>query len=196
MIATNKELMHILREIGWKISKDEVGDSCCIYSLENCKILAIPSIKNLTSESILGCVAAITTNEFDKAISIIYGKNKKNIPIVSSRYKDFNYHKESITNDTIIKLSDDLISWGKQQDIEKGLWHYRSLPTDAKGAFPVRHLAALAIHGDSEKLSYYLENFKKGNRMNFVPYIKEEMIESALKLSKVINFKNNSFMNK
>lgn len=60
---------------------------------------------------------------------------------------------------------------------------YRALPTDSKGARPLRHLAALAITGDIGRLAKYQRRFEQGDRLGFVPYITAEMLERALLLA-------------
>ncbi len=45
---------------------------------------------------------------------------------------------------------------------------------------PLRHLAALAIAGDVERLNSYKNSFEKGDRLGFVPYITVDMIDRAI----------------
>ncbi|RMQ97899.1 hypothetical protein ALP94_02834 [Pseudomonas savastanoi pv. glycinea] len=77
-------------------------------------------------------------------------------------------------------MSESAISWARSQNIESGLMFYRNLPTDSKGAMPLRHLAALAIAGDVERLDGYKKSFEVGDRLGFVPYITDAMIDRAL----------------
>lgn len=82
--------------------------------------------------------------------------------------------------DDIIRLSDKAISWARSQNIDEGLRVYRALPTDVKGAMPIRHLAALAMAGDTGRLDDYKKSFEKGDRLGFVPYVTSDMIDRAL----------------
>ena len=77
------------------------------------------------------------------------------------------------------------MSWARSLNIESGLMVYRSLPTDSKGAMPLRHLAALAIAGDVERLDGYKKNFEMGDRLGFVPYITDGMIDRAVLKAKL-----------
>lgn len=40
------------------------------------------------------------------------------------------------------------------------------------------------MNKETQKLQTYLENFKQGDRMGFVPYIDEGYLERAIELSK------------
>ena len=86
----------------------------------------------------------------------------------------------SISVEDVLQLSDKAISWARSQNLEAGLATYRGLPTDSKGAMPLRHLAALAIAGDVERLEGYKHSFEKGDRLGFVPYITVDMIDRAI----------------
>ncbi|MHA6044579.1 DUF6990 domain-containing protein, partial [Pseudomonas aeruginosa] len=86
--------------------------------------------------------------------------------------------------DDVVRLSQSAISWASAQDIEKGLAAYRALPTNSKGAMPLRHLAALAIAGDVSCLANYQFSFEQGDRLGFVPYITQDMIERALLIAR------------
>ncbi|WP_414858990.1 DUF6990 domain-containing protein [Pseudomonas aeruginosa] len=61
---------------------------------------------------------------------------------------------------------------------------YRALPTNSKGAMPLRNLAALAIAGDVSCLANYQFSFEQGDRLGFVPYITQDMIERALLIAR------------
>jgi len=76
------------------------------------------------------------------------------------------------------------MSWAKKQDLSKALHDYALLPTDAPGARPIWHLAALAILKDVEKLKSYQDSFEAGDRLGFVPYVTKEYIERAVVLAK------------
>ncbi|WP_421667180.1 DUF6990 domain-containing protein [Pseudomonas syringae] len=76
------------------------------------------------------------------------------------------------------------MSWARAQNIEEGLAAYRKMPTHAKGVMPVRHLAALAIAGDTGRLEEYKKSFETGDRLGFVPYVTSDMINRALMMAK------------
>lgn len=87
------------------------------------------------------------------------------------------------TESDIVSISNELLEWAKQQNVEEGLSIFCNYPTDAVGNMPLKHLGALAIAKDVNRLNYYLESFKAGNRLGFVPYITQDFIERALKIA-------------
>lgn len=90
----------------------------------------------------------------------------------------------SLLVEDVLRLSEKAIAWADAQSLEDGLVAYRNLPTNAKGAMPLRHLAALALAGDVARLVYYRKSFEQGGRLGFVPYITSEMLDRAIEVAK------------
>lgn len=176
-------MMQAFKDLGWKTGKDSVGVNTCLYTFDDCNLHAMPVFRKLSNRIEFAADASVSTAPFSKAESEIYGEKNNHEPIIISNYSDFVIEKPEITSDDVRTLSDKMIAWAKAQNIELGLKKYRGLPTDAKGALPVRHLAALALHGDFKKLKHYQAAFEKGDRLDFVPYITLEMIERALNIA-------------
>lgn len=68
-------------------------------------------------------------------------------------------------------------------EILQALHDHAALPTDAPGARPIWHLAALALLGDVAKLKPYQASFEAGDRLGFVPYITKDYIDRAVTLA-------------
>lgn len=182
---TEIELLSILKSEGWSVGKDEVGDSYCSIKMESLLLQVLPAIKKRTDHFRVSLNPSISSVDFSQAVDRIFGRKEGYAPIIVS-----NFAPEKIANpsvDDIVRLSQEAVAWGKSQDIGLGLQQYRELPTSSKGARPLRHLAALAIHGDVEKLSFYKESFANGDRLGFVPYITVDMVEEALAIAKDID---------
>jgi hypothetical protein len=174
------QIKNWLIEFGWKIEKDEIGDKFCTFELENCVLVAGLDFRKYGDMMRVLVTPSISTEEYTNVVNKIFGKKSQNglMPIIIASYP---FLQQIIyTYDDIKKLSNDLIIWAKAQSVEQGLRLYENLPTDSKGRMPLCHLASLAILGNVEKLAYYLNSFKKGDKLGFVPYITEEMIERAL----------------
>ncbi|WP_425603185.1 DUF6990 domain-containing protein [Lysobacter soli] len=67
---------------------------------------------------------------------------------------------------------------------ERAVFVSAGLPTDSKGAMPLRHLAALALAKDVPRLESYQRAFERGDRPGFVPYIQKKMIDRAVSLAR------------
>lgn len=173
-----KEVLPTLEGLGWLCAKDEAGDYFCIMNVNGVQVQVIPSIGKRSDHFRVSLMPSVSTKEFTAAAAFIMGEAGDHEPIIVR-----NGVPEKIVHlslDDIVRLSQDAISWASAQDIRKGLADYRSLQTEAKGAMPLRHLAALAIAGDAERLKSYKMSFEQGNRLGFVPYIDQDMIERAL----------------
>ncbi|WKE65261.1 hypothetical protein PVT67_16590 [Gallaecimonas kandeliae] len=54
---------------------------------------------------------------------------------------------------------------------------------DRGGGWQFTHITACIIKGDVERLKGYLAAFEKGDRLNFIPLIKQEFFERAIPLA-------------
>lgn len=175
---TTSELIAILGGIGWVVDYDEVGDVFCFFDLGDRQVQIIPSIAKRSDHYRIGFMPSVSTKKFSNAGGVILGKEGMHHPIASMQEIP-----KKIANPAagdVIGMSDEVLSWAKNQNIEMALEIYRGISTDAKGAMPVRHLAALAIGGGIEKLLSYRDSFERGNRLGFPPYITKEIIDRAV----------------
>lgn len=173
-----KDIVSVLSEQGWVCSKDEVGDYFCITDVGGAQRQVIPSVGKHSDHFRVSLMSSISSKDFSEAVSFILGDGAGNAPII---VRDEVPEKLSgFSSDDVIRLSEKAMSWASSQSIDEGLTVYRKLSTDAKGAMPIRHLAALAIAGDTERLDECKKSFEKGDRLGFVPYITSDMLERAL----------------
>jgi len=172
------ELIQVLRSLGWSCGRDEVGDWFCILSVGAVQVQILPTIARRADHCRVSFMPSVSTKDFTAAAAFILDEDKSHVPIVARNLAPLKV--TSLPPSDIAVLSGDILSWAVSQDVEKGLDEYRRLPTSSKGSLPLRHLAALAVAGDVERLSEYKGNFNRGDRLGFVPYISECMIDRAL----------------
>lgn len=175
-------MLPTLEGLGWRCGKDEVGDYFCLMDIGNAQVQIIPDIGKRSSHFRVSFMPSVSTKNFTAAVAFIFGEARDYVPIIVS-----NNVPEKIVDfslDDVVRLSQGAVSWASAQDIEKGLAAYRALPTNSKGAMPLRHLAALAIAGEADRLASYQRSFEQGDRLGFVPYITAEMIDRALLLAR------------
>jgi len=67
--------------------------------------------------------------------------------------------------------------------LHQALLDYAAIPTTAYGTKPIKHLTALTLLGNIEKLKYYQSCFEAGDRLGFVPGISKGHIERAVSLA-------------
>ena len=185
----NTELMRVLTNLGWSVSKDEAGDTSCIMTMSEITLRLLPSVRKRPDHFRVSWGASVSLIAFSEVVNEIYNGRNKHTPVIVKN--SIPEKIKQLTTDDIIRLTNNEITWAKEQNIEAGLKNYRNFPTSSKGTRPIRHLAALALNGDVDKLSYYIDRFNNGVRLGlrlgFVPYIKLEMIDAALIIAKQKN---------
>lgn len=176
-----KDVVSALKEQGWACGRDEVGDYFCITNVGHRQIQVIPYVGKRSDHFRVSLMPSISSEEFSTAVGLILGEVKDHVPVVVSN--DPPEKLVEFSANDVSRLSEKAISWAHAQSLEDGLATYRNLPTDAKGAMPLRHLAALAIAGEVDRLESYRRNFELGDRLGFVPYITSEMIDRAISIA-------------
>lgn len=172
-----KDVVSILVGQGWVCNQDEVGDYFCVTDVDGVKVQIIPSVGKRSDHFRVSLMPSVSTQEFSEAVAFVWGGEDGYSPVIVSNEPPEKLPKFS--SDDVLRLSEKAIAWARAQHIESGLMVYRNLPTDSKGAMPLRHLAALAIAGDVERLGGYKKSFDMGDRLGFVPYINDGMINRA-----------------
>jgi hypothetical protein len=174
------DIILAFNELGWRTYR-EGSERLTTFDLADRRVKLFIRLKQLTSTKKLICNNSVTTSVFSAACANILGRKDSYTPLIGG---DEGLYRPDFTFEDIRALSKRLIDWVKIQDIGAALKDLRELQTDAKGAFPRRHLAALAIAGDVERLEYYQQSFASGDRLDFVPYISKEMIDRALDIAR------------
>ncbi|WP_080278340.1 DUF6990 domain-containing protein [Stenotrophomonas indicatrix] len=177
-----KDVASALKEQGWACGRDEAGDYFCIANAGNRQVQVIPYIGKRSDHFRVSLMPSISSEEFSTAAGLILGKGRYYSPVIVSN--ELPERLVELSANDVSRLSEKAISWAHAQSLEDGLAAYRNLPTDAKGAMPLRHLAALAIAGEVDRLESYRRNFELGDRLGFVTYITTEMIDRAISIAR------------
>lgn len=173
-----KDVTLTLTSLGWSISTDDVGDKFALYVLDDRIVQIIYGLDRIKGQQKFAAMLSMTTETFSKAASKISG-DSSGFPLVRS-WSNIDIRAPEILNEHIRQASENAIAWAKEQDVDKALKEYALLPTDAPGARPIWHLAALALLGDVEKLKFYQASFEAGDRLGFVPYVTKDYIDRAV----------------
>lgn len=176
-----KELISFLQQNGWSCQKDEVGDYFCLMEIGSKVVKIIPSIQERRDHVRFSFMPSITTREFSSGVSFILGEGNFSSPIIVKN--EAPEKLASLSEEDAMRIAEETLRWAAQQDVEEGLAEYRRAPTDSKGAMPVRHLCALALNSETDKLDSYRLSFDSGDRLGFVPYINLDMIRRAIELA-------------
>lgn len=177
-----KGVVLVLKDNGWLCKKDDVGDFYCVKNFPGISMQIIPCVKKFSGGFSVSLMSSLSVDAFSRAVRCIFGKGANYTPLIVGDEKVVDF--DEILESDILLLAEQAVSWAQAQDVEIGLTFYRNLPTNAKGAMPLRHLAALAVAGDVARLVYYRKSFEQGDRLGFVPYITSEMLDRAIEVAK------------
>jgi hypothetical protein len=175
----------VFKECNFMFKRDDAGDLWFCLKTPDFVLSVIPCIRRMEDGILFSPAYSVSSESFSRAVEYIYGENNENEPIISSFFEKASIEilKSEISKDDIKQVIKRLIDWAENADIDDGLKKYRELPTTAKGAYPLRHLAALAYNGDTAILQLYQNAFNNGDNLDFVPYITKEMIDRAVEWS-------------
>ncbi|WP_313282762.1 DUF6990 domain-containing protein [Stenotrophomonas indicatrix] len=176
-----KYVVSALKEQGWVCGRDEVGDYFCIMNVGHRQVQVIPYVGKRSDHFRVSLMPSISSEEFSTTVGLILGEGRDHVPVIVSN--ELPEKLVELSANDVSRLSEKAITWAHAQSLEDGLAAYRNLPTDAKGAMPLRHLAALAIAGEVDRLESYRRHFELGDRLGFVPYITSEMIDRAISIA-------------
>lgn len=183
-----RQATQTLKAFGWSIYTDEVGDKVAHYILHDRIVQIIYGLDRIRDQQKFGAMLSLTTDAFSSACQAINPRSGKGAPFVRA-WKRLDIRAPEILEEHVRQASDEAIAWAQAQDLDKALQDHAALPTNAPGARPIWHLAALALLGEVEKLKSYQASFEAGDRLGFVPYVTKDYIDRAVefaeKLAKV-----------
>jgi len=182
-----KEATDILKAIGWRTSKDGVGDRVAQFMLSDRIVNIIYGINRATRYQQFSSTLSVSTEEF----SLIYrrienvGNERDDYAPLIVAWKGIDIRDtEMIKPEHIRQASHQAIEWAKEQDLHKALLDHEALSTNAPGTRPLLHLSALVLLGKLEKLEFYQTSFKAGDRLGFARYISKDFIDRAVTIAK------------
>lgn len=191
IVESMKDFVEALSAIGWTPGRDEVGDQNAQIRIGEHILKALLGRRdtrfpaNLDGVLVFSMGGWITTDAMSAVYTKMrYPKKKYSVdcPILLSN--SFTVVKPLVCLSDIGAMSDQLLAWAKECNIDACLKALRDAPTNSIGNTPIRHLAALAETGDVETLTGYLDSFASGDRLGFVPYINDGFISTALDFAK------------
>jgi hypothetical protein len=177
-----KDAANTLKALGWSVYSDEVGDRVADYALLDRTISLIYRLDRIGDQQKFGAMLSVSTEAFSEACRQIHSRKAYFPPLVNA-WKGIDIRASEILEEHVRQASQEAIAWAQAQDLDKALRDYAALPTNAPGALPLWHLAALGLLGDVAKLKFYQASFEAGDRLDFVPYISKDHIDRALLLA-------------
>ncbi len=175
-----------LRSLGWRVQTDEVGDKVAFFDLPDRVADIIPDVRGYGGDQQFSTMKSLSTIKFSNACSSIDPGYGNYAPLIRAM-KNFRIIVPEILYDHVRQASEEAIAWAEAQDLDKALRDHAALPTNAPGARPIWHLAALVLLGDVAKLKSYQASFEAGDRLGFVNYVTKDYIDRAVALAEELN---------
>lgn len=137
-------------------------------------LLGIPS---MTLPWLLQLDQSIFSSESDKVVPFFVGRQIK-LPVSDGVIRE--HHIDEMVNSCF--------KWFHQQNQQEIIATEFSRCYEKITGFPPsgwqpKHIMACVLKGDVDRLQGYLDNFKRGERMEFIPIIKQEYFERAIPLA-------------
>lgn len=177
-----KEATQILAALGWSIHIDEVGDKAAHFALSDRIVDIIYGIRKFSQDEQFEATLSTSASTFSVACMGIRGGGGSYTPLARAQ-KGLRIRASEILEGHIRQASEEAIAWAEAQDLDKALRDHAALPTNAPGARPIWHLAALALLGEVTKLKSYQASFAAGDRLGFVNYVTKDYIDRAVSLA-------------
>lgn len=148
------------------------------------------TLRTLEANILLG-MPAMTVPWLSQLYHTIFSpEDKQLIPtfFVGPQYK-LPVQDELHWNVEVDNLVEQCFSWFKQVNQNHVLQSELARCYEKLSGFPParwqrKHIMACTLIGDVEKLQRYLEAFERGERLGFIPIIKQEYFERAIRLAK------------
>ena len=176
------EVTNILKTLSWSVSRDEVGDQIAYFRLPDRVADIVYGLKKLRDKRELWVMRSASTDCFSDACAAVDPRRKGFTPLLSAG-QDLRFQAPAILEEHIHLASEEAISWANEQNLEKALQDYATLPTNSPGSMPILHLDALALLGDMATLNLYQKSFAAGERLGFVNYITKEHLDRAVRFA-------------
>jgi hypothetical protein len=168
--------------MGWDTRTDDTGSKIAQYHLHDRVVDIIYGVRKLPSEQQLEVMRSVSTESFSQACAEIDPGIGAYSPLVSA-WNGLRIRVSEVLDEHVLHAVQETVSWAKEQDLKKALLDKAALPTDAPGARPIWHLAALGLLGDMARLESYRTSFVSGDTRGFVPYISKDHIDRAIAFS-------------
>ena len=137
---TKIELYNVLLDNDWTIKKGI--DDCAYKQLPDRQIQVIPGIKRLLDEYQIIMMPSVSTKDFSVLV-------KYNSALWYRQNNQQSIYTKNLTREVVENYLQEIETWAQEQDIEAGLLKYSAIPFDTKGIYPLYHLSALAITGQT-----------------------------------------------
>ncbi|WP_375643363.1 MULTISPECIES: DUF6990 domain-containing protein [unclassified Bartonella] len=183
VLITFNKVTEQLKEMGWTVYCDKNYNRNAYFVSKDRIINIMCSLQSDGEEPIVAFKASLSTLSFSTAHREIFYNMPQYIALKEAE-EVYTVSTTELDEGKLKQISADVLEWADRQNINQIIYDYAALPTNSELDLVARHLIALVLIGDVEKLKSYKENFRKGNSLGFVEEISKYRIDNLLTLAR------------
>ncbi|WP_273718281.1 MULTISPECIES: DUF6990 domain-containing protein [Bartonella] len=182
-LITFNKVAEQLKQMGWTVYQDK-NYNCNAYFISKDRIINIMySLQSDEKEPIVAFKASLSTLGFSSAHREIF-YNMPQYTALKEAEEIYTVSSTELDEGKLKQICTDMLEWAEQQNVNQIIYDYVAFSPDSELDLVARHLIALVLIGDVEKLKSYKENFRKGNPLGFVEEISKYRIDNLLTLAR------------
>ncbi|WP_375617138.1 DUF6990 domain-containing protein, partial [Bartonella sp. AP58NXGY] len=171
-----------LKRMDWTVYRDKNYDRNAYFISKDRIINIMYNLQSNEEEPIVAFKASLSTLGFSTAHREIFYNMPQYIALKESE-DAYTVSGSELDEGKLKQICTDILEWAEQQNVNQIIYDYAAFSPDSELDLVARHLIALVLIGDVEKLKSYKESFRKGNPLGFVEEISKYDIDNALTLA-------------
>ncbi|MCZ2159231.1 hypothetical protein NPX99_08275 [Bartonella sp. 220] len=172
-----------LKAMGWTVYRDKDYNRNAYFIKKDRIINIVYKLETEGKSSIVTVKSSLSTLGFSTAHRDMFSRLPQYIPLKEAE-EVYTLSGAELDEGKLKQICMDILEWADQQNVNQIIYDYAALPTNSEAYLLARHLIALILIGDIEKLKFYKESFRKGNPLGFVKDITKYIIDSVLTLAR------------
>ncbi|WP_455475524.1 DUF6990 domain-containing protein [Bartonella sp. B17] len=173
-LAVFKKIDEQLKAMGWTVYQDKNHDRNAYFLGKGRLINIVYSLDTEGESPLIAFKASLSTLIFSTAYRHIFLDMPQYTPLKEAD-DVYRVSYAEIEAGKLKQICTDVLSWAHQQNVTQILYDYAALPTNSEYELALRHLVALVLIGDVEKLKFYMESFSAGDSLGFVEGITQQL---------------------
>ncbi|WP_375655429.1 DUF6990 domain-containing protein [Bartonella sp. AA83SXKL] len=182
-LITFNKVAEQLKEMGWTVYRDKNYDRNTYFISKDRIINIMYSLQSDEEEPIVAFKASLSTLGFSTAHREIFYNMPQYIALKEAE-EVYTVSSTELDRGKLKEICTDILEWADRQNVNQIIYDYAAFSPDSELDLVARHLIALVLIGDVEKLKSYKENFRKGNSLGFVEEISKYRIDNLLTLAR------------
>ncbi|WP_208434708.1 DUF6990 domain-containing protein [Bartonella taylorii] len=182
-LITFNKVTEQLKVMGWTVYRDKNYNRNAYFVSKDRIINIMYNLQSDEEEPIVAFKASLSTLSFSTAHREIFYNMPQYIALKESE-EVYTVSSTELDGGKVKEICTDILEWADRQNVNQIIYNYVAFPPDSELDLVARHLIALVLIGDVEKLKSYKENFRKGNPLGFVEEISKYRIDNLLTLAR------------